>query len=216
MKLLYKNKFKVNIDWIGYGCESDLPEKKRIDLVDKYPNGYYLIMSRITPHNLTDLMIDGYIASKSKIPLVVAGHIPDNKWFRQLRKRAGNSNVEFLGLIKDQDYLTQVIMNARAYLHGHSLGGINPALVRVTSLNVPAICVDTVYNREVVEYPNNKLQAILFKKDTNSVSCAIQKFENNPSIYKNEAEMLGSKIRETMNWEIVYQKYKSKFKECFL
>ncbi len=215
MKLLYMNKFKVNIDWIGYGCNSNLPEKKRIDLVDKYPCGYHLIMSRITPHNLTDLIIDGYIISKSEIPLVIAGHIPDNKWFRNLSIRTIGKNIKFLGLIKDQDHLTQIILNAKAYLHGHSLGGINPALVRVTSLNVPAICIDTVFNREVVEYPNNKLQAILFKKDPNSVANAIQEFEKKPVFYKKQAEILGDTIRKTMNWDIIYSQYKNKFLDCF-
>jgi len=215
MKRLYKTKFKVNIDWVGYGCSSYVPQKKYISLTNKFREGYYLIMSRITPHNLTDLMIDGFIKSDSRSHLVVAGHTPKTKWFFEMKRRSLGKNVTFLGLVKDQDELTQIILNCRAYLHGHSLGGINPALVRVTGMNKPAICVNTVFNREVVEYPNKRIQACLFDKKVDSVANAIHKFEQNELYYKNEAISLGKKIRETMSWEIIYQKYKKYCEECF-
>jgi glycosyltransferase involved in cell wall biosynthesis len=94
------------------------------------------------------------------------------------------------------------------------LGGINPALVRVTGMDKPAICIDTVFNREVVEDPNRRLQAVLFEKDVDSVSEAINNFEKCQGDYEKEAVLLGRKIRETMSWEIIYQKYKTFFEEC--
>jgi glycosyltransferase involved in cell wall biosynthesis len=214
MQQLYRNKFKVNIDWIGYGCSQNVPRQKVISLLSKYNDGYYLIMSRITPHNLTDMMVDGFIKSGSRSHLVVAGHTPNTKWFYDMKERSMGKNVTFLGLVKDQYALTQIILNCRAYLHGHSLGGINPALVRVTGMDKPAICIDTVFNREVVEDPNRRLQAVLFEKDVDSVSEAINNFEKCQGDYEKEAVLLGRKIRETMSWEIIYQKYKTFFEEC--
>jgi len=213
MQKLYREKFKVNIDWIGYGCSTQIPEKKDINLNKKYENGYYLIMSRITPHNLTDLIVDGFIKSNSKSHLIIAGHTPNSKWFYEIKKKSNDKNVTFLGLVKDQNYLTQIILNAKAYLHGHSLGGINPALVRVTALNVPVICVDTVFNREVVENPNCKLQATVFNKDPNSVANAIIMFEKELSRKMIDANELGQKIRETMSWEDIYEQYLKYFEK---
>ncbi len=215
MQILYRKKFKVNIDWVGYGCSPLIPERQNFDLLEKYPNGYYLIMSRITPHNLTDIMIDGYISSDSKIPLLIAGHIPNSSWFKELETRSKGKNVLFLGLIKDQHYLTQVILSCKAYLHGHSLGGINPALVRVTGLDKPVICIDTIYNREVVENPNGKLQALTFTRSKDSVCSAIKLFENNEVFYIKQAKELGVKIRETMSWEQIYQQFLTHFKSLF-
>ena len=215
MKELYKSKFRVNIDWAGYGCEKNKPDIQDFDFGRQFDNGYYILMSRITPHNLTDIIVDGFIQSNTKSYLVVAGHTPNSRWFKNLSKRANGKNVTFLGLVKDQSFLTQLLLNAKAYLHGHSLGGINPALVRVTGLDVPAICVDTVFNREVVESPNGRLQSLLFKKDKYSVSKCIGEFEKNTILYQNMANELGEKIRETMNWEIIYQQYKKFMIECF-
>ena len=209
MQQLYHNKFRIHLDWAGYGCAQVVPEKQEIDLNIKCPKGYYIIMSRMTPHNLTDILIEGFIKSKSESHLVLAGHIPDNKWFMALKERTEGNNITFLGLIKDQDYLNQILLNAKAYLHGHSLGGINPALVRVVGMDKPAICVDTVFNREVVEYPNGKVQACLFQKNADSVANEINKFESNEIYYLSQAKELGSKIREMMSWENIYQKYKS-------
>ncbi len=211
MQELYRKNFKLDMDWIGYGCDYNVPEKK-IDLVNEHPQGYYLIMSRITPHNLTDILIDGFLESGSKKNLVIAGHVPNNTWFREIKDKSENKNVFFLGLIGDQSYLTQIILNCTAYLHGHSLGGINPALVRVTGLDKPVICIDTMFNREVVEFPNRKLQAIVFIKNSISVAKAIQKFESNEEHFIMEAKNLGAEIRATMSWEKIYQQYLLLFK----
>jgi glycosyltransferase involved in cell wall biosynthesis len=213
MQQLYKKKFKVNIDWIGYGCNEVKNKIEKIDLCDKYPDGYYIIMSRITPHNLTDIMVDGFLKSKTKSHLIIAGHTPNSTWFDLLKRRADTKRVTFLGLVKDQAYLTQLLLNAKAYLHGHSLGGINPALVRVTGNDIPVICIDTVFNREVVEYPNQKLQACVFQKNSDSVADAIHRFEADNERFINEARSLGVKVRENMSWESIYLQYKKHFEE---
>jgi glycosyltransferase involved in cell wall biosynthesis len=208
MQELYRKYFRVNIDWAGYGCSENPPQRKDIEFTRKFSQGYYLIMSRITPHNLTDLMVDGFVSSNTKAHLLVAGHTPDTPWFHAMKKRVEGKNVTFLGLVRDQEFLNQLILNTKAYLHGHSLGGINPALVRVTGMNTPAICVDTVFNREVIELPNKKLQACVFAKNESSVAVAINEFESREEYYQGEAIVLGATIRKTMSWEIIYGKYR--------
>lgn len=207
MQEIYRKYFRVRIDWVGYGCSENLPQRKDIEFTKKFPHGYYLIMSRITPHNLTDIMVGGFVSSDTKAHLLVAGHTPNTKWFHDMEKRIEGKNVTFLGLVRDQEFLNQIILNAKAYLHGHSLGGINPALVRVTGMNIPTICVDTVFNREVVELPNKKLQACVFLKNENSVALSIIEFEAREDYYRKEAVSLGDTIRKTMSWEIIYKKY---------
>ena len=214
MQELYRRKFRLKIDWAGYGCQVNVAERGRTEFDDRYPQGYYLIMSRITPHNLTDIMVDGFIESGSTSHLLVAGHTPDTPWFNSMKKRSQGHNVTFLGLVRDQGLLNQLILGARAYLHGHSLGGINPALVRVTGMGIPTICVDTVFNREVVESPDKTLQACVFQKKPASVANAIREFENRENFHRIAATCLGERIRTTMSWDIIYQQYKTFFERC--
>ena len=214
MSLYYKRIYKVDLPYIGYGCRPDIIEKKDTIYRPKSEYGYYMIMSRVTPHNLTDIMVDGFIKSGSKLELIIAGHLPKTKWFQNLLERSKDKNVTFLGIVKDQDELNQLILNCRAYLHGHSLGGINSALVRVVGLEKPVICVDTPFNREVVENPNGVLQAILFDKNVDSVAKAIKNFEENKVIYINQSHQLGKKVRQLMSWEAIHQKYNLLYKSC--
>jgi glycosyltransferase involved in cell wall biosynthesis len=215
MQELYRRRFRLSIDWAGYGCSPIAPQREKSDLAARYPKGYYLIMSRITPHNLTDIMVDGFLASQSESHLLVAGHTPESEWFRNMVNRARGKNVTFLGLVRDQHYLNQLILYARAYLHGHSLGGINPALVRVTGMDTPAICVDTVYNREVVETPIGRLHACVFEKNPASVAEAIRSFENSEASHRQDAVDLGKEIRSSMSWDTIYRQYKIFFEGCF-
>ncbi len=214
MQQLYRNKFGLDMDWVGYGCSEEVPAKEHIELCDRYPDGYYLIMSRMTPHNLTDLMVDGFIRSGSKKHLVLAGHTAESEWFRALKSRSEGHAVTFLGLVRDQALLTQIILNARAYLHGHSLGGINPALVRVVGLGKPVLCIDTLFNREVVEAPAGKLQAITFQRNSDDVARAIGQFEADEARYMLDSSELGKTIRREMSWQRIYEQYRRQIELC--
>jgi len=214
MSEYYKKVYKVRLPYIGYGCASTIVEKRFPSRLGNLENGFFMIMSRVTPHNLTDIMVDGFIKSRCKSTLVIAGHLPQTKWFSDLYERSKNNNVKFLGLVDDQFELNQLLLNCRAYIHGHSLGGINSALVRVAGFGKPIICIDTPFNREVVEYANRKLQAIVFQKNAESVADAIREFENNEIYYCGLAKDLGIKIRETMSWDVIYDNYRELYIHC--
>ena len=56
--------------------------------------------------------------------------------------------VRFLGAIWDQDLLDQLYAHCASYLHGHSVGGTNPSLLRAMGAGAPVIAYDVVFNRE--------------------------------------------------------------------
>ncbi len=210
MVIEYKKRLFTNIDWIGYGCQKELIIKKEIDLCKKYPDGYFFIMSRLTPHNLTDVLIEGFINSNSKSSLVIAGEVPNTKWFKNIEKRIEGKKIEILGIVENQEYLDQLILNSKAYLHGHSLGGINPALVRVVASDVPSICVDTPFNREVIEqFKGEYNQKLFFNKKTNNLDDIINMFEKDETSFVIDAKKLGKNIRKFWNWDVIFEQYHS-------
>ena len=50
----------------------------------------------------------------------------------------------------DQELLDQLYANAFTYLHGHSVGGTNPSLLRAIGAATATTAFDVVFNREVL------------------------------------------------------------------
>ncbi len=53
------------------------------------------------------------------------------------------------GGIYDHELLDQLYANARTYIHGHSVGGTNPSLLRAMGAGAPVLAFDCEFNREV-------------------------------------------------------------------
>jgi glycosyltransferase involved in cell wall biosynthesis len=61
----------------------------------------------------------------------------------------GDGRIRFLGGIYDPELLDQLYANARTYIHGHSVGGTNPSLLRAMGAGAPVLAFDCEFNREV-------------------------------------------------------------------
>ena len=117
------------------------------------PAGYHLVVARFEPENHLDVIVDGRMRSTASAPLVVVGGAPYTKDYeRRLRAlAASDGRVRFLGGIWDQELLDQLYENAISYLHGHSVGGTNPSLLRAMGAGTSVTAWDVVFNREVTD-----------------------------------------------------------------
>jgi glycosyltransferase involved in cell wall biosynthesis len=116
------------------------------------PRRYHLIVARFEPENHVELMVRGFLRSASQFPLVVVGSAPYSAAYTaQIRELASSdSRVRLLGGVWDQDLLNALYANAAAYLHGHSVGGTNPTLLRAMGAGAPVLAFDVIFNREVL------------------------------------------------------------------
>jgi glycosyltransferase involved in cell wall biosynthesis len=96
--------------------------------------------------------VRGYRATAAALPLVVVGGAPYSDGYtaavRGLADR--DPRVRLLGPVWDQDLLNQLYGHARLYLHGHSVGGTNPSLLRAMGAGTPVAAYDVRFNRDVV------------------------------------------------------------------
>jgi hypothetical protein len=58
--------------------------------------------------------------------------------------------VQLVGSIYDRERLCELYMGARGVIHGHTVGGTNPALVDALSHGCPVFAHANPYNKEVV------------------------------------------------------------------
>ena len=136
---------------IPYGAEVIDPGANRLIEVDVIRRDYHLIVARLEPENHVLEAVHGYLLSEETRPLLVVGSAPYSQWYidRINELASDNPQVRLLGGLYAQELLNQLYANARTYIHGHSVGGTNPSLLRAMGAGAPVLAFDCEFNREV-------------------------------------------------------------------
>jgi glycosyltransferase involved in cell wall biosynthesis len=147
----YEHEFGAAAELITYGAP--LIESEQPELLSEYalePRAYHLVVGRFEPENHLDVIVRGYGNSHAKFPLVVVGAAPYADDYTSRVKRLANDRVHFLGSVWDQSLLDELYANALTYLHGHSVGGTNPSLLRAIGAGAACNAFSVSFNREVL------------------------------------------------------------------
>lgn len=123
-----------------------------LDPLGLVKDGYHLVVARFEPENHVREAVAAHVASRATMPLVVVGAAPyADDYTREVeRAAAGDPRVRMIGSVWDQDQLDALYAHARTYVHGHSVGGTNPSLLRAAGAGAPVLARDVVFNREVL------------------------------------------------------------------
>ena len=139
------------ITMIPYGADSVISAPSC--LIEQYnltPDGYYLLIARPEPENSILEIVQGYSLRRRGIPLVILGNYRrDGKAFQKTVLEAAGPEVKFLGAIFERDTVRALRFHARAYFHGHRVGGTNPSLVESLAAGNPVIAHDNRFTRWV-------------------------------------------------------------------
>ncbi|MBO3100546.1 DUF1972 domain-containing protein [Cellulomonas fengjieae] len=149
----YSAEYGVPTTLISYGAPvlTD-PVSDRLPELGLERHGFHLVVARFEPENHVDRIVEGFVASDAALPLVVVGSAPySDAYTARIRAlAAGDPRVRLVGGVWDQDLLDQLYGNALTYLHGHSVGGTNPSLLRAIGAGAATIAYDVDFNREVL------------------------------------------------------------------
>jgi glycosyltransferase involved in cell wall biosynthesis len=149
----YRDEYGADSRLITYGAP-DLTGvgHDRLAELDLTPDGYHLVVARFEPENHVDVIVEGYVAGDAVRPLVVVGSAPySHGYTRHIEDlAAGNPRVRLLGGVWDQDLLDQLYAGALTYLHGHSVGGTNPSLLRAIGGGTATAAYDVGFNHDVL------------------------------------------------------------------
>lgn len=147
----YREKFGKPTDLITYGAPVlDAAGDHRLAELGLVSGGYHLVVARFEPENHVDMIVEGYAASSAGLPLIVVGSAPYADAYTQRVHSLADDRVTFLGGVWDQELLDQLYANAFTYLHGHSVGGTNPSLLRAMGASAATTAYDVNFNREVL------------------------------------------------------------------
>ncbi|NYD79158.1 DUF1972 domain-containing protein [Arthrobacter cupressi] len=147
----YREKFDADTVYLAYGAPiQSRGESAKLAGLGLERHGYHLVVARFEPENHVHLIVDGYVRSAAKTPLVVVGSAPYSDEYTRSVHALGDERVRFVGGVWDQDLLDQLYANARIYWHGHSVGGTNPSLLRAIGSGTATNAFDVGFNREVL------------------------------------------------------------------
>ena len=121
-----------------------------IEKYDLNPMGYYLLIARAEPENSILEIVRAYSLRMRGMPLVVLGNYGrDGTRYQNKVLDAAGPEIQFLGAIFDREIVRSLRFHARAYFHGHRVGGTNPSLVEALAAGNAVIAHDNRFTRWV-------------------------------------------------------------------
>ncbi|MHA6693427.1 DUF1972 domain-containing protein [Homoserinimonas sp. A520] len=148
----YYERFAVATELLTYGATilTD-PGSDLVSGLGLEPGKYHLVVARFEPENHVEVIVEGYHKSDCDLPLVVVGSAPYSAAYTRSIDAiaASDPRIRMLGGVWDQALLDQLYSNSLTYLHGHSVGGTNPSLLRAMGAGASVIAYDVGFNREV-------------------------------------------------------------------
>ena len=202
---VWKKIFGRDSTFIPYGASvlSDVG-RDRLDAMGLGVKPYLLVVARLAPENNVDLTLDALELLGDEAPqaVIVGSANFDSPIEGRLRQLEAAGRVSWLGHVDDQRLLTQLWAHSTVYVHGHSVGGTNPALLQALGAGAPTLALDTPFNAEVLPYPEQR-----FPHVARALADRIQAVTGSGSLQEEMAQRGRSIIRERYSWEAVCESY---------
>jgi glycosyltransferase involved in cell wall biosynthesis len=199
----YRTTFDAATELISYGAPLLAPkEPTRLASVGLVSGQYHLVVARLEPENHVHTIVEGYVRSSARLPLVVVGSTPYGHEYNQKVQESADARVKFLGGVWDQELLDELYANALVYWHGHSVGGTNPSLLRAIGAGAATNAFDVNFNREVLG------SAGRYFRNPDDVAQLAEESEAHPGRVRFRADH-ARQIATQYDWDVVADGYEA-------
>jgi glycosyltransferase involved in cell wall biosynthesis len=207
MRRIYMEEFGTPSVGIAYGANIETSANPSVvKLYGLEPSGYYLVASRLVPENNADLIVRAFEKLKTPRLLAIAGNANYRSAFVDRLRETKDTRIKFLGHVGNSEHVKELHCNAYAYVHGHSLGGTNPALLKALGYGNCVLALGTAFNQEVLQD-----YGILFKDVPADLAEKMQQIEDHPEIAARYRSRASGRIREAYTWERITDQYEELF-----
>jgi glycosyltransferase involved in cell wall biosynthesis len=208
----YRRQFGIECNLISYGAEvidSD-PGQEALKKFSLPPKGYFLFVSRLTPENGADLVMEAFLKSQVDIPLVVIGDAPYlSSYQAKLKSLVAESNGRILMTgYQFGDAYRQLSFHARAFVYPTTIEATRPVLLEQMGMGSCVLARDTPANRHILADA-----AVWFSSDDPLSSLAARmKHVADPSHDSvRQSALARQRIRDHYSWDRVAGQYQDLF-----
>ena len=114
----------------------------------------------------------------------------------------------FTGHLHDQSLIKELHCNCFAYVHGHSVGGTNPSLLKAMGYGNCILALDTVFNREVLDETG-----LFFPKDSKALAELMRRVESDEALVADLRRKAPRRIEQHYSWDKVSDQYEQVFRD---
>ena len=199
----YVERWNAPSTFVPYGAH--LGGAERPEILREYglePGSYFLVVGRLEPENNADLIIEAFHRVATDKRLVIVGGVNYKSAFAARLQRQANARVALLGPVYTPTHVRELYCGAFAYIHGHEVGGTNPALLQALGYGGCVLALDVPFNAEVVGDA-----ALLYKKDPDDLAAQITRLLAEPLLVQRLRERAAPRIREAYRWPHVIDGY---------
>jgi glycosyltransferase involved in cell wall biosynthesis len=166
------------------------------------PGKYLVSIARIEPDNNILPIVEAFRRrERGDMKLVVLGTLSDDIAYHRAVREAAGSVVVLPGAIYDQATVKALRYHARAYMHGHTVGGTNPSLVEALAAGNMVIAHDNPYNRWTAG------EAALFFSNADSLSDRIDEALADDALVKRCGKAARERARAAFRWDDILLAY---------
>ena len=211
IKKYLDTKYHISSIYISYGASEVQKVEWNSEKLPRCLNGvninpsYYLAVARLEPENNIEMIIGGYLKSKTKKPLVIVGDFANHEYEHKVKDIINDApehkKIIFTGGIYDPELLSMLRQNCTAYIHGHSVGGTNPSLLEAMISKNLIIAHDNVFNREVCSDTG------VFFSNVNDLKDKLNLIEMDFPAYLKLKENAYYKVKNEYSWNNIVNQY---------
>jgi glycosyltransferase involved in cell wall biosynthesis len=203
----YREAFGHEAVLIPYGADISTadPGRETLQSLGLEPNRYLLYVSRLTPENAADLVMEAYAESGSNLPLVVVGDAPyQSEYIAKLRALAERTpGIKMTGYLFGEAY-RQLSFHARAFILPTAIDATRPVLLEQMASNGCVIVRDTPGNLAVV---GDAALTFSHENPRPSLAAQIRDISGNAALAESLREKSHARILKHYNWDNITDDY---------
>lgn len=170
---------------------------------------YFITICRIEPENSILEIVESFSLKPRPYKLLVLGTFDEKNRYHQKVRAAASGDVLFPGAIYEPAKVSALRFFARAYVHGHQVGGTNPSLVEALGAGNAIIAHANSFNRWVAG------EHQLYFKDIAELLQCFESMENDEML-RQAAKMASSERHaEAFTWEKILGAYEKLLEEAY-